>query len=63
MIVAGVDGDLGLAGRIADQVCLLNGRQWAAGPPRETLSADRLREAYGGRTIVLPDGRDMLVEW
>jgi ABC-type Mn2+/Zn2+ transport system ATPase subunit len=54
--------DLSVARDIADVVCLLNGRQWAAGPPRETLSADRLREAYGGRTIVLPDGRDMLVE-
>ena len=54
--------DLGLAGRIADQVSLLNGRQWATGPPARTLTADRLREAYGGRAVALPDGRELLVE-
>jgi len=54
--------DLTLARDIADVVCLLNGRQWAAGPPQQTLTAERLREAYGGHTVILPDGRDMLVE-
>jgi manganese/iron transport system ATP-binding protein len=53
--------DLTVAGDIADMVCLLNGRQWAAGPPRETLTAERLRQAYGERTVILPDGPDMLV--
>jgi len=54
--------DLSVARDIADVVCLLNGRQWTAGPPPETLTADRLRDAYGGHTVILPDGRDILVE-
>jgi len=54
--------DLSVARDIADVVCLLNGRQWAAGAPPETLTADRLRATYGGNTVTLPDGRDMLVE-
>jgi manganese/iron transport system ATP-binding protein len=54
--------DLGLAGRIADQVCLLNGRQWAAGRPADVLTGELLRRAYGGHAIDLPNGRTMLVE-
>jgi ABC-type Mn2+/Zn2+ transport system ATPase subunit len=54
--------DLGVAGELADLVCLLNGRQWALGTPAGTLTADRLREAYGGRAVTLPDGREVLVE-
>ena len=45
--------DLTVARDLADQVCLLNGRQWAVGPPGDTLTAVRLREAYGGRTVLV----------
>ncbi|MET0422613.1 MAG: metal ABC transporter ATP-binding protein, partial [Actinoplanes sp.] len=40
--------DLDLARSHADQVCLLNGRQWATGRPAETLDSENLRAAYGG---------------
>jgi manganese/iron transport system ATP-binding protein len=43
--------DLAVARDLADVVGLLNGRQWAAGPPAEVLTADQLRCAYGGRTV------------
>ncbi|GAB2600387.1 manganese ABC transporter ATP-binding protein [Paractinoplanes abujensis] len=39
--------DLTLARELADLVCLLNGRQWAAGPPDETLAGGPLRLTYG----------------
>ncbi|MEU6205409.1 AAA family ATPase, partial [Micromonospora musae] len=54
--------DLTLARELADTICLLNGRQWAVGPPGETLTADTLRRAYGGQTIELRDGETVLVE-
>ncbi|GAA2478855.1 metal ABC transporter ATP-binding protein [Winogradskya humida] len=54
--------DLAVAARIADQVCVLNGRQWAAGTPGEVLTPEVLREAYGNHAVDLPDGRTMLVE-
>jgi manganese/iron transport system ATP-binding protein len=54
--------DLGIARDLADLVCLINGRQWAVGPPAETLTAEPLRRAYGGHTIDLADGRTVLVE-
>ncbi|MDY7085047.1 MAG: metal ABC transporter ATP-binding protein [Actinomycetota bacterium] len=54
--------DLGVARDLADQVSLLNGRQWAVGPPADTLTADKLRAAYGGHAVDLPDGRMILVE-
>jgi manganese/iron transport system ATP-binding protein len=54
--------DLVLARDIADLVCLVNGRQWAFGPPAEVLTAESLGNAYGGRTIDLADGRTVLVE-
>ncbi|GAA0479318.1 manganese ABC transporter ATP-binding protein [Paractinoplanes deccanensis] len=54
--------DLALARDVADLVCLVNGRQWAFGPPGEVLTASGLRDAYGGRTIDLADGRTVLVE-
>ncbi|MGK5683531.1 metal ABC transporter ATP-binding protein [Actinoplanes sp. URMC 104] len=54
--------DLQVARDLADQVCLLNGRQWAVGTPEETLTAERLRRAYGGHAVDLPDGVTMLVE-
>jgi manganese/iron transport system ATP-binding protein len=54
--------DLNVAARIADQVCLLNGRQWAVGAPADVLTGDVLRQAYGGHAIDLPGGRALLVE-
>jgi manganese/iron transport system ATP-binding protein len=54
--------DLALARALADVVCLVNGRQWAAGPPAATLTAENLRRAYGGHAIELADGRTVLVE-
>ncbi|MEV4706380.1 metal ABC transporter ATP-binding protein [Actinoplanes sp. NPDC049316] len=54
--------DLTVARDLADQVCLLNGRQWAAGPPELTLTAGPLRRAYGGHAVDLADGRTVLVE-
>ncbi|GID29791.1 metal ABC transporter ATP-binding protein [Paractinoplanes brasiliensis] len=54
--------DLGVARDLADQVSLLNGRQWAVGKPADTLTADKLRAAYGGHAVDLPDGRMILVE-
>ena len=54
--------DLGVARDLADLVCLLNGRQWAVGPPAGTLTAEKLRMTYGGHAVDLADGRMMLVE-
>lgn len=54
--------DLTVAHKLADTVCVLNGRQWAVGPPDETLTADMLRRAYGGHAIAVTDGRTVLVE-
>ncbi|WP_250007852.1 metal ABC transporter ATP-binding protein [Actinoplanes sp. M2I2] len=54
--------DLGVADELADLVCLVNGRQWAVGPPAGTLTADNLRLTYGGHAVDLTDGRMMLVE-
>jgi manganese/iron transport system ATP-binding protein len=54
--------DLVLARDLADVVCLVNGRQWAAGPPAVTLTAEPLARAYGGQAIDLANGRTVLVE-
>lgn len=54
--------DLTVARDLADIVSLINGRQWAAGPPDTTLTADNLRLAYGGHAIDLADGRTVLVD-
>ena len=54
--------DLTVARDLADQVCLLNGRQWAVGPPGETLTAAALHRTYGGHAVDLVDGRTVLVE-
>ncbi|MEV4724206.1 metal ABC transporter ATP-binding protein [Micromonospora humida] len=54
--------DLTLAHQLADTVCVLNGRQWALGPPDATLTAEVLRRAYGEHAIELRDGRTVLVE-
>ncbi|GAA3345058.1 metal ABC transporter ATP-binding protein [Amorphoplanes nipponensis] len=54
--------DLTVARELADQVCLLNGRQWAIGPPAAALTGDILRRAYGGHAVDVGDGRTVLVE-
>lgn len=54
--------DLAVARELADVVCLLNGRQWAVGPPAEALTAGTLRRAYGGQAVDVGDGRTVLVE-
>ncbi|WP_305787827.1 metal ABC transporter ATP-binding protein [Symbioplanes lichenis] len=54
--------DLTVARDLADIVCLVNGRQWAAGPPATTLTTDNLRLTYGGHAIDLADGRTVLVD-
>jgi manganese/iron transport system ATP-binding protein len=54
--------DLTVARELADVVCLLNGRQWAVGPPARALTADTLRRAYGGHAVEVDDGRTVLVE-
>jgi manganese/iron transport system ATP-binding protein len=54
--------DLTVARQLADVVCLLNGRQYAAGSPADTLTADLLRRTYASQAIELDDGRTVLVE-
>jgi manganese/iron transport system ATP-binding protein len=54
--------DLTVARDLADVVCLVNGRQWAVGPPAETLTAEPLRRTYGSHAVDLDGGRIMLVE-
>jgi len=54
--------DAAFARAHADPVCLLNGRRRALGGPDDTLTAERLREAYGGHAVTLPDGHHVLVE-
>ncbi len=54
--------DLAVARDLADQVCLLNRRQWAVGPASETLTAENLRLAYGSAAIEVSDGRMVVVE-
>ncbi|GIE88181.1 metal ABC transporter ATP-binding protein [Actinoplanes regularis] len=54
--------DLAVARELADLICLINGRQWAAGPVGETLTAETLRRAYGGAAIEVADGRLVVVE-
>jgi manganese/iron transport system ATP-binding protein len=45
--------DLTVARELADLVCLVNGRQWAVGTPGETLTAEKLRSAYGGGLVLV----------
>ncbi|MCY1145479.1 metal ABC transporter ATP-binding protein [Actinoplanes sp. Pm04-4] len=45
--------DLTVARELADLVCLVNGRQWAVGTPGETLTAGKLRSAYGGGLVLV----------
>jgi manganese/iron transport system ATP-binding protein len=54
--------DLAVARQLADVVCLLNGRQHAAGPPADTLTPDLLRQTYASQAIDLGDGRTVLVQ-
>ena len=48
--------DLSFARTSADAVLLLNRTLHAAGPPAQSLTANTLAAAYGGRLIVLGDG-------
>ena len=43
--------DLALAHLTCDEVCLLNGHQFAFGPPATALTPELLRAAYGGAAI------------
>jgi manganese/iron transport system ATP-binding protein len=54
--------DLTVARELADLVCLLNGRQWAIGPPADTLTAEALRRGCSGHAIEVAGGRMVLVE-
>ncbi|WP_255658364.1 metal ABC transporter ATP-binding protein [Actinoplanes sp. L3-i22] len=54
--------DLAVAWDLADQVCLINRRQWAVGPAGETLTAKTLRLAYGSAAIEVAEGRMVVVE-
>ena len=54
--------DLTVARELADLVCLLNGGQWAFGPPAAALTGETLRRAYGGHAVDVGDGRTVLVE-
>ena len=53
--------DLAFARERASKVLLVNGRQFAFGPPASALTGERLRAAYGGR-LVLVDGQVALDE-
>ncbi len=48
--------DLSVAHLACDDACLLNRRQVAFGPIDEALTADLLRETYGGSAVVLASG-------
>jgi iron complex transport system ATP-binding protein len=53
-----VTHEIDLAGEIADRVILMRGgRALASGPPDETLTPDRLREAFGVESRVETDSR------
>jgi len=59
-----VSHDLGLAARLCDRLALLaEGRILAAGPPREVLTPERLREGFGIAADVVagPDGAPLVV--
>ncbi|WP_328467776.1 metal ABC transporter ATP-binding protein [Actinoplanes sp. NBC_00393] len=45
--------DLVLARELADEVCLVNGRQWAVGAPDEVLTAGTLRRTYGEHAVLV----------
>jgi manganese/iron transport system ATP-binding protein len=45
--------DLALAHLACDDVCLLNGHQFAFGPPGQTLTPALLRATYGGAAVEL----------
>ena len=44
--------DLAFARERASKVLLVNGRQFAFGPPASALTGERLRAAYGGRLVL-----------
>jgi len=61
-----VTHEIDLAGEIADRVVLLRaGRALAEGSPRETLTPDRLREAFGVESRIVTDdqGRRRVVPY
>jgi manganese/iron transport system ATP-binding protein len=49
--------DLAIAHLACQQVCLLNCAQYGFGPVEDTLTADRLRETYGGQALELRGDR------
>lgn len=63
--VVAVLHDLGLAGRFADRVVLLDaGRVAAEGPPRDVLTEDRLSQAFGvSIEIVERHGTAVVIPW
>jgi len=48
--------DLAVVHLACDEACLLNRHQIAFGPMDEALTAERLRETYGGSAVVLAGG-------
>jgi iron complex transport system ATP-binding protein len=59
-----VSHDLGLAARFCDRLVLLgDGRVLAEGPPRDVLSPDTLRAAFGieAEIVTAPDGTPLVV--
>ena len=48
--------DLSVAHLACGEACLINRRQVAFGPIGEALTADRLRETYGARAVVMAGG-------
>jgi manganese/iron transport system ATP-binding protein len=52
--------DLAIAHLACDEACLLNRHQIAFGPIGEALTADFLRQTYGGAAVVLAGGATIL---
>ncbi len=52
--------DLAVAHLACDEACLLNRQQFAFGPIDRALTADLLRETYGGSAVVLAGGATIL---
>jgi manganese/iron transport system ATP-binding protein len=54
--------DLAIAHLACDEVCLLNRHQFGFGPTAATLTPDRLRAAYGGRSLELRGDRVIVAQ-
>ncbi len=52
--------DLNLAAESFDRLMLLNRRLIGFGGPQEVLTPDRLQEAYGGQTRLIPQANNLL---